>query len=311
MSKQIYALRPDGEVLWETDKNLGKFKQDSLAVDDELVVGCGYDGQIVALDRKTGAVRWNFTDGRFATWTTQPLITDKYVVGTNVEESLDEKKHIIYFLERESGNVVRKFSYGEDAYDQEEPLRFGGISDVDRLGKWILVNCRNYIELYDAGSLEQVNQFSEFLFGWAGTVYDTDWLSISPGMGRLTRYDIDSTSVTRIWSGSTRGDPYEGPIVAGDAAYTSGSGGLSRFSLETGKRQWWGETDRRVHVEPTVTSRHVWVVDDLNQLYGFRREDGNQVLKKTLPADNSVHSLEAIGNRVLVATKPITVYSMP
>jgi len=311
VSKQIYALRPDGEELWRTDEQTGKFKQHSLAVDDDVVVGCGYDGKVVALDRASGDVRWEFSDGEYATWSAQPLVTDRYVVGANAEEgvSFDETRYVVYVLDRQSGEVVTEFAYGEDAREQDEPFVFNGVRSVDLLGDRLLVNCHNYVELYDASSLEEVGRLAKFGYGNSGMAYDGDWLSISAS-GYVRRYELTDSESNSVWAESTRGSVQRGPVVDGDSVYAAGEAGVFSFSLDSGDPEWEGRTEARVLKDPAVTTDHVWVVDEFEQLYGFRREDGEQVVKRTLPADSEVLSLRAIDDRLLVAMDPLTVYEV-
>jgi outer membrane protein assembly factor BamB len=293
VSKQVYALDPDGTVRWKTDE-VGKFKRDSLAVTDSLVVGCAYGGQVTAFDRETGDVRWNFTGGTYDQWSSEPLVTDRYVVAANLADNAEEDRAVVYVLDRDTGEVVDTAEY---------PNLVSPISSLGTVDGRLYVTTWNYLDLYDLDSLSRSATYEEGLFGDC-RVHDGDLFAAVDD--NVYRYALDGSELTNEWGVSLRGQ-VSNLTVTDDGIVANGQAGLFGVGLD-GSKRWWAQTDgaagRGVRAGEAVVA-----MDEFLQLYAIDA-GGERTGKVELPSKGSMSPISSIGSVVLTAVEPFTAFEV-
>jgi outer membrane protein assembly factor BamB len=294
VSKQLYALSPDGTVQWKTDE-VGKFKSDSLAVTESVVVGCAYGGQVTAFDRETGEVRWNFTDGKYDQWSTEPLVTDEYVVAANLVDDMEEDRAVVYVLDRDSGEAVETVEYSN--------LK-SSISSVGAVGDRLYVNTWNYLDLFDPDTLSKTGTYEEGLFG---SCYVRDGDLFAAVDDNVYRYALDDSGLTKEWGVSLRGW-VSNLTVTDEGIVANGRAGLFKVSFD-GTKQWWAETDGRAG-QAVLANDAVVAMDEFLQLYAFDAGTGDRIGEVKLPSKGSMSPVSSIGSVVLTAVKPFTAFEV-
>lgn len=294
VSKQVYALEPDGSVRWKTDE-VGKFKSDSLTVTDSLVVGCAYGGQVTAFDRETGEVRWNFTGGTYDQWCTEPLVTDRYVVAVNLVDNMEENRAVVYVLNRDSGDVVDTVEYS----DLVSP-----ISSVGTIDGRLFVSTWNYLDLFDLDTVSNVATYEEGLFGDCH-VHDGDLFAAVDD--NVYRYAVDDSGLTKEWGVSLRG-MVSNLTVTDEGVVANGQAGLFNVGLD-GTKGWWAKADGSVG-RGVRAGDAVVAMDEFLQLYAFDAASGDRIGKVKLPSEGSMSPIESIGSVVLTAVKPFTAFEV-
>ena len=293
VSKQVYALEPDGTVQWKTDE-VGKFKSDSLAVTDALVVGCAYGGQVTAFDRETGKIRWNFTGGEVPAWEVAPTVTDEYVVAVNQAMEPDAPA-VVYVLNKASGDIADTFEYRGDRTNVDST----GVVD----GR-LVVSTTNAIDVFDLDTLSKTDTHEEGLFG-TSRVHDGDLFAAVDD--NVYRYGLDDSGLTQRWGASLRGSVWD-LTVTDEGVVANGRGGLFKVGLD-GSTKWWAKTEGRA-------GRAVWagdsavVMDEFLQLYAFDAASGDQMSRVKLPSEGSMSPISSIGSVVLTAVKPFTAFEV-
>ena len=294
VSKQLYALEPDGTVQWKTDE-VGKFKGDSLAVTDSVVVGCAYGGQVTAFDRETGEVRWNFTDGEYDQWSTEPLVTDRYVVAANLVDDAEEDQQRVYVLDLDSGDVVNTVAYPDTDF------QVGSLGTVN--GRLFIASW-NSLELHSLDSHSKVASYDEGLFD---TCYVRNGDIFTATDDNVYRYAVDDAGITQKGGVSLRGSIYDA-VFTDDGVVASGAGGLFKVSLD-GAKEWWAKTEGAAS-RATLAGDAVVAMDEFLQLYAFDAESGDRIGTVKLPSEGSMAPVSSIGSVVLTAVKPFTAFEV-
>lgn len=297
VSKRLLAVQPDGTVEWETDQ-LGKFKRNSLAVTDSMLVGCGYGGQITAVDRASGELLWNFTEGQYDSWSTKPLVTDQYVFGVNQEDTTEsDDRFVVYVLDRASGDVLDTIEYT----DLNSPISSLGVIDGS-----LYVASFNFLDLYTLDTRSQITSYDEFLYG-SSHARDGDLFVATSS--NVYRYRLSESSHSQVWGTTLRGSISDLRFVS-DGILANGEAGVFKIGYD-GEQRWWGETDAYVD-RPTVVDDYVFALDRYHQLRAFDSGTGELDAETTLSSEGlSVAPITSIDQTLLVGLDPLLAYDIP
>lgn len=297
VSRRLLAVAPDGTVEWETDQ-LGKFKRDSLSVTESMVIGCGYGGQVTAVDRASGTPLWNFTDGQYDSWSTKPLVTDEYVVCVNqgdTDESDDD--YVVYVLERSSGEVVDTIEYtGLNS----------SISSTGVIDGHLYVASFNFLDLYALDTRSEIASYDEHLYG---TSYVRDGDLFVATSNNVYRYRLTGSEHQLICGATLRGS-ISNLIFTPDGLIANGEAGLFKVG-DGGEQQWWGEMDAYTD-RPAVIGDYVFGLDQYHQLRAFDYGSGDRLAEATLPSEGlPLAPVAGIDRTLLVGLDPLLAYDIP
>jgi hypothetical protein len=296
VSKQIFAVDPDGTIQWETDQ-LGKFKRDSLAVTESLIVGFGYGGQVTAVERASGTPLWNFTDGKYDSWSTIPLVTDRYVIGVNqgdTEETDDD--YVVYVLDRESGDVVDTIEYTGVK---------SRIMSVGKIDESFYVGSYNFFDRYALDTRSKVSSHDKHLYG-TGYVRDGDlFVAIDDN---VYRYRFTGSTHELIWGTTLRGSVGDLRFTP-DGILANGEAGIFKVSYD-GEQQWWGKMDAYTD-RAAVVGDYVFALDSYHQLRVFDSDSGDRLFETTLPSEGlPLAPLASVDRTLLVGIEPLVAYDV-
>lgn len=296
VSRQILAVRPDGTVEWETEQ-LGKFKRNSLAATESMLVGCGYGGRITAVERTSGELLWNFTGGRYDSWSAKPLVTDQYVIGVSqgdTDESDDA--FVVYVLDRTSGEVIDTIEYT----DRRSPI--GSVGVIDGA---LYVASFNVLDLYTLDTRSQVASYDEFLYG-SSHARDGDLFVATSN--NVYRYRLSDSSHSQVWGATLRGSVGDLRFVS-DGILANGEAGVFKLGYD-GERRWWGETDAFVD-RPVVIDEDVFALDRYHQLRAFDSGTGDLRAEATLPSEGlPLAPIASVDGTLLVGVEPLLAYEI-
>jgi len=296
VSRRILAVRPDGTVQWETGQ-LGKFKRNSLAATESMLVGCGYGGQIAAVERTSGELLWNFTGGRYDSWSATPLVTDRYVIGVNqgdADESDDA--FVVYVLDRTSGEVVDTIEYT----DRRSPI--GSIGVLDGA---LYVASFNLLDLYTLDTRSPIASYDEFLYGRSHARDGDLFVATS---NNVYRYRVSGSAHSQVWGATLRGS-VGGLRFVSDGILANGEAGVFKLGYD-GERRWWGETDASVD-RPAVVDDYVIALDRYHQLRAFDSGTGDLRAEATLPAEGlPLAPVTGVDGTLLVGVDPLLAYEI-
>lgn len=297
VSKRLLAVQPDGTVAWESDQ-LGKFKRNSLAVTDSMLVGCGYGGQITAVDRASGDLLWNFTEGQYDSWSAKPLVTDRHVIGVNQGDTEDTNDaFVVYVLDRASGEVVDTIEYT----DLNSPISSLGVIDGS-----LYVASFNFLDLYTLDTRSQITSYDDFLYG-SSHVRDGDLFVATSS--NVYRYQLSESSHSQVWGATLRGSIGDLRFVS-DGILANGEAGVFKIGYD-GEQQWWGETDAYID-RPAVVGDYVFTLDRYHQLRAFDFGSGELSAETTLPSEGlPLAPITSVGQTLLVGLNPLIAYDIP
>lgn len=296
VSKRLLAVDPDGTVRWETGQ-LGKFKRNSLSVTESMVVGCGYGGQVTAVDRLSGSLLWNFTDGQYDAWSTKPLVTDEYVIGVNRNDSIEsDDAFVVYVLDRGSGEAVDTIEYT----GPNSP-----ISSIGVIGGHLYVASFNFLDLYALDTRSEVASYDEHLYG-TSYVHDGDLLVATSN--NVYRYRVSESEHDLVWGVQLRGSVGDLRLLP-DGLLASGEAGVFSVGYD-GEQRWWGETDAAID-RPAVVDDHVFSLDRYHQLRAFDLDSGAHRAEATLQAEGlPIAPVESISRTLLIGLEPLIAYEI-
>jgi outer membrane protein assembly factor BamB len=297
VSKQLLAVQPDGTIEWETDQ-LGKFKRDSLSVTESTIFGCGYGGQLTAVERSSGTPLWNFTGGRYDSWTTKPLVTDQYVICANRGDTPEtDDDYVVYVLDRGSGEVVDTIEYAG--------LR-SPIESIGRVGGNFYVGTFNFLDLYALDSRSEVASYDKHLYG-TGYVRDGDLFVATSS--NVYRYRLTGSEHELIWGTTLRGSVSDLRFTS-DGILANGEAGIFNVGYD-GEQRWWGEMDAYTD-RPAVVDNYVFALDKYHQLRMFDFDSGDRLDETTLPPEGlPLAPLASIDRSLLVGLEPLIAYDVP
>ena len=296
VSRRLLAVDPDGTIEWETDQ-LGKFKRNSVSVTESMVVGCGYGGQVTAVDRSSGTPLWNFTDGRYDAWSTKPLVTDEYVIGVSRGDTPEsDDAFVVYVLDRGSGEVVDTIEYtGLDS----------PVSSIGTIDGHLYVASFNFLDLYALDTRSEVASYDEHLYG---TSYVRDGDLFVATSNNVYRYLVSESEHDLIWGVQLRGSVGDLRLLP-DGLLASGQAGVFRVGND-GEKRWWGETDAAID-RPAVVGDSVFSLDQYHQLRAFDLESGARRAEATLPAEGlPIAPVESIDRTLLIGLDPLIAYEI-
>jgi outer membrane protein assembly factor BamB len=296
VSKRLLALAPDGTIEWETGQ-IGKFKRNSLSVTESMIVGCGYGGQITAVDRASGTPLWNFTGGRYDSWSTKPLVTDEYVIGVNrgdTDETGDD--YLVYVLDRGSGEVVDTIEYA----GLDSP-----ISSIGMIDGHLYVASFNFLDLYALDTRSEVASYDEHLYG-TGYVRDGDLFVATSN--NVYRYRLSGSEHELLWGATLRGSVSDLRFTS-EAILANGEAGLFKVGYD-GEQRWWGEMDAYTDRAAAV-DEYVFGLDRYHQLRAFDRDSGDRIDEATLPSEGlPLAPIASLDRTLLVGLKPLLAYEI-
>lgn len=296
VSRRLLALAPDGTVEWEIEQ-LGKFKRNSLSVTESMIVGCGYGGQVTAVDRTDGTTLWNFTAGRYDSWSTKPLVTDEYVVGVNWGDTAEtDDEYLVYVLDRGSGEVVDTIEYtGLDS----------PVSSIGMIDGYLYVTSFNFLDLYALDTRAEVASYDKYLYS-TSYVHDGD-LFVATSTN-VYRYRLTDSAHSQRWGTSLRGSVGD-LVFTPDGLIANGEAGLFKVSYD-GEQQWWGEMDAYTD-RPAVVGDYVFGLDRYHQLRAFDRDSGDRIDEATLPSEGlPLAPIASLDRTLLVGLKPLLAYEI-
>ena len=297
VSKQLLAVQPDGTIEWETDQ-LGKFKRDSLSVTESTIFARGYGGQLTAVERSSGTPLWNFTGGRYDSWTTKPLVTDQYVICANRGDTPEtDDEYVVYVLDRGSGDVVDTIEY--------TGLR-SPIESIGQVGDNFYVGTFNFLDLYALDSRSAVASYDDHLYG-SGYVRDGDLFVATSS--NVYRYRLTGSEHERIRGATLRGSVSD-PRFTSDGILANGEAGVFDVGYG-GEQRRCGEMDAYTD-RPAVVDNYVFALDKFHQLRMFDFDSGDRLAEATLPSEGlPLAPLASIGRTLLVGLEPLLAYDVP
>lgn len=282
-----------GTVLWS--KRLGDRGIATPAGVGPHVVTATADSELFAIDRETGAPRWQRPLGRMpaagaveiADWVYAPLDgggilrlpTDPLQPTADTAASRTAAPA--------KGPRARR---GKDAKQTEEPrptaaslrsrtLDSGGrvATPVEPFAKGVVWTTANgtLVTLQDAEPAWQRFEFGLNTPAVSTPVVRDDAIFVATQAADLARLELRDSGVNRVrtaWHVVLDEPPDAGPFIGGDTVVVSlGEGGLAAFAAETGAPRWRSDVAGRILA---VAGDRVWIVDRTGRLAGIDLASG-------------------------------------
>lgn len=263
-SGYFWAIRQsDGTEAWRF--KVGKGTHDgknifsSPALHKGTVYFGAYDGNVYALDTKTGTLLWKYTD---ADWVgSSPVVApDVGLVFIGLEFGLFGKRGGIVALDMQTGG--KTWGYTVPGLVHASPgysIAHGVVGVGSNNGVFYLFEART-------GNLRwQHTTMGEIKYGCA---FDEERGLVFFGSldGNLYAVDIKTGELRHTYK--TEAGIYSTPLVAKDTVYI---GSLDKqvyaFEIDTGKVRWVRETNGRIFSSPAFIDQHLFIGSNDGRLY--------------------------------------------
>jgi len=259
----------DGSVVWKFKVGFhakGKYIFSSPAVYKDMVYFGAYDGNVYALDVKTGKSRWIFME---ADWVgSSPIVSEKLnLLFIGLEFGLFKKRGGVVALDAVSGEKVWQFNtvdyvHASPAYSQKNNLVVCGSNNNSVYGLNAKTGHLRW-EYKTEGEVKAAAAFDEKR-GWTcfGS-HDSYFYIVS---------SKDGTLIKKIKTGF---GIYSTPLVFEDKVYVSSlDKKLYCVDLKSLEIRWEFETSGRIFASPTIINGHIYIGSNDGRLYELDPETG-------------------------------------
>lgn len=225
-----------------------------------------YDGNVYSLDKKTGALQWQYRD---ADWVgSSPSIAPNLgLLFIGLEFGLFKKHGGVVALDVKTGHRVWEdrtsdLTHGSPLYVQGESLVVIGSND-------------GILYAYDAKTGKRRWSFQTGGGIKSFPAYDPKRRLILVGSMDGSLYAVHAEDGSLKFSHTTHESIFSTPLVHGDVVYI---GSLDKFiyaiDLDTGLPRWHFQTDGRVFASPVIAEHSLWIGSNDGRLYELDIETG-------------------------------------
>ncbi|MBN1813266.1 MAG: PQQ-binding-like beta-propeller repeat protein [Anaerolineae bacterium] len=244
---------------------------------DGMVYLTDQDGNIYALDGRTGQKKWGVPVG-IMTYSS-PIVDDDagvlYVIAGNQ----------IYALDSQTGEKQGKHpSY----WTESSPTIVDGVLYVGtNIGYFYALDIHTGQEMWKYTSYDSVVSSPAVV---DGTVYF--------GSGDQHFYALDAQTGQEVWKVETGGRVDSSPAIYGDAVYFGSYDGCFRaLDRKTGREIWCFPTEKGSSSSPAVVGEMIYFGDMSGHFYALDRETGREVWK--VKVKGAGQSSPAVANGVV------------
>ncbi len=272
------GTRPDGTLLWNFSTGLEVIS--SPVIVDGLVYFGSNDGNLYALDARTGERTWNFTAGHGHGIPSSPAVVDGIVYAGSWD-------HNIYAVDASDGSLLWNYTTGDAV--TSSPSVVDGIL---------------YVGSFDGNlyALDATTGGSVWEYATAGPRI-TSSPAIAEGVVYLgsesgNLYALDASDGALLWNYTTGGWVHSSPSIAhGTVYFGSDDHNIYALNVSTGTLLWNYTTGDKVRSSPAISGGVVYAGSYDENVYALDASTG-AVLWSCMIGDG-VYSSPAVANGVV------------
>jgi len=294
----VYVGSYDGNIYAldaRTGVKLWSYQTDSHEDFSSLTVGNEVvyvsTDHVYALNAKTGALLWSYATGGFVL--SSPALANGVVyVGSD--------DYNVYALNAKTG--AKLWSYATGSYVDSSPTVANGV---------VYVGSRDY-NVYGLNASTGAKLWS---YKTANEVYSSPAVAngvVYVGSNDYNVYGLNASTGAKLWSYTARGGVYSSPAVANGVVYVgSGDGNVYALNAHTGTLLWSYATNGQVDASPAVANGVVYINSYDGNLYALKARTGAKLWSYHTGdwVSSSLTSPAVVNGRVYVGSVNAHVYA--